>query len=1341
MHSGPGISHSAMRRTARVALAAVAAWLVIAVLGESSAASQTPQTIVSLTFDDGTATQFQADQMLADHGMDGTFYINSSRIGANDYYMTWGQLERLARHGNEIGGHTAHHANLPLTDATEARRQICLDRVNLLSQGFDAKNFAYPHGANNASVREMAQSCGYNSARSTSSAVAESIPPQDPYAIRVGTGSGDLAVLKNAVMQAEQSGGGWVPIVFHQICNACDSNWIRTVDFKAFLDWLQPRAGNGTVVRTVDEVIGGPLQAAVQPPPPPPAPNGFNALKNASLETDSNGDLTPDCWQFDGYGDHSFDWTRTSDAHTGSWAERVEIANHQTGDAKLVPVYDLGFCTPTVLAGHRYRLSAWYKSTTPVSFTTFARGSLGGFSFFESSPEFPPASTWTRVTWDTPVIPDGVSGMTFGLGLSSNGTLTVDDLGIDDAAPTGSADTTPPVVSLTAPSANSTVAGIVPLTATATDNVGIDRVDFLVDGAVVGSSSTQPYTLNWNARSVPNGTHTIGARAVDTSTNTATTASIRVMVANSTTNLLQNPSLEAGSASTPACWQLGGFGMNTFAWARTSDAHTGSFAQKLDVTSLSTGDRKLVVALDAGACAISAIVGRSYSVSAWYKSPSDPNPTGTQASIYAYYRNSAGGWVYWSQSPRLPASSTWAQAIWNTPALPVGATHISIGLGLNTVGTVTMDDFSLSDNAPLPDTTAPTSEITCNDEAGHGDEASGDEESHGCIDGYYRESVEVRLTAVDNEFGSGVASVRYTTDGSEPTATNGTTYGGAFSVPAPGATVKWRAYDKAGNAEPVRSEVIRIDPIAPASSIKCNGASCLSGPYSDAVSVSLEAADTGGSGVREIRYTTDGSEPTASSGNSYLGAFSVSGTKTVNYRAFDHAGNAEPVKTQTIQIENGAPTDGIAPTSSISCGGSACTSGYSNTPVSVSLAASDEGGSGVDEIRYTTDGTEPTASNGTAYTSPFALGSTTTVKYRAFDNAGNAEPVNSALIRVDTTAPATAIACNGGSCSGHFQPSVSVSLDSSDADSGVASIRYTTDGSDPTATNGTVYSAPFSLSVTRTVRYRAFDNVGNAEPVATRQVQVDGAAPSVTVTNLNAGDFVEGTATLTANAADDAGVARVDFLVDGQPVGASSTAPYSFAWNSQLVSDGTHSVSARAIDTAGNSKTSTAVSVMVANNNLLRNPSLETPAGSGASCWTRGGYGTNVFTWNRTSDAHSGSFAELLSITSLTTGDRKLVSAQDTGACAPGGIAGKTYTVTAWYKSTDRPTVFAYYRNSAGTWTYWSQSPRLDPSTAWVRRTWTTPPLPSGATAISVGLGLLSTGSVTMDDFGLFANG
>ncbi|MDX6216524.1 MAG: hypothetical protein QOG99_2108 [Frankiales bacterium] len=55
--------------------------VMISTLSCSATASATRPLTVSLTFDDGLADQMTAQQLLKNHGMVGTFYINSSFIG------------------------------------------------------------------------------------------------------------------------------------------------------------------------------------------------------------------------------------------------------------------------------------------------------------------------------------------------------------------------------------------------------------------------------------------------------------------------------------------------------------------------------------------------------------------------------------------------------------------------------------------------------------------------------------------------------------------------------------------------------------------------------------------------------------------------------------------------------------------------------------------------------------------------------------------------------------------------------------------------------------------------------------------------------------------------------------------------------------------------------------------------------------------------------------------------------------------------------------------------------------------------------------------------------------
>ena len=299
--------------------------------------------------------------MLNAHGMHATYFVNSPRISGDSAYMTWSNVADLAAAGNEIGGHTAYHADLPFIDPTEAQRQICYDRDNLLQRGYNVTNFAFPFGDYSPAVKSMVQNCGYNSARTTDvfpqANPSGPIPPPDPYQIDVGTDTPTLTSMENAVTAARQNGGGWVPIVIHHMCNACNIDYITPSDFNTFLDWLQGQAANNVVVKTMQEVVGGATQPQVPGPGLPPAPNGTNALRNSSLEQDSNGDGIPDCWTNDDFGNNNFSWTRTSDAHSGSFAEKLTVTNYVDGDNKLTVLPDLGYCTPSVNEGHRYRIT------------------------------------------------------------------------------------------------------------------------------------------------------------------------------------------------------------------------------------------------------------------------------------------------------------------------------------------------------------------------------------------------------------------------------------------------------------------------------------------------------------------------------------------------------------------------------------------------------------------------------------------------------------------------------------------------------------------------------------------------------------------------------------------------------------------------------------------------------------------------------------------------------------------------------------------------------------------------------------------------------------------------
>jgi peptidoglycan/xylan/chitin deacetylase (PgdA/CDA1 family) len=272
-----------------------------------AAAPARAATTVSLTFDDGQATQYAVKAPLASRGMHGTFYLNSGKVGTSDFYMSWTQASALASDGNEIGGHTLSHANISGTGLTDAqkRAEVCNDRQNLVARGFNPVSFAYPFGSSDAAAQAIVRDCGYISGRRVGGVVspnwcpqcgtprAESIPPLNAFDTRTpsfGSGELTLSAMQNVVTQAELSGGGWVQFVFHGVCESggCGEGWVKPSTFSALLDWLAPRAGHGTVVRTVRQVMeSAPPDTSIGSKPPAVTPDRSATFTLASNKAGS----------------------------------------------------------------------------------------------------------------------------------------------------------------------------------------------------------------------------------------------------------------------------------------------------------------------------------------------------------------------------------------------------------------------------------------------------------------------------------------------------------------------------------------------------------------------------------------------------------------------------------------------------------------------------------------------------------------------------------------------------------------------------------------------------------------------------------------------------------------------------------------------------------------------------------------------------------------------------------------------------------------------------------------------------------------------------------------------
>ncbi|HEX7087925.1 MAG TPA: Ig-like domain-containing protein [Vicinamibacterales bacterium] len=150
------------------------------------------------------------------------------------------------------------------------------------------------------------------------------------------------------------------------------------------------------------------------------------------------------------------------------------------------------------------------------------------------------------------------------------------------------ADTTPPVVAVTAPASGSTVSGEILLRATATDNVGIASVQFRIDGAVAGyEERVAPYETNFNTASLSDGKHTVTATARDAAGNTTTSAPVTFTVSNSQSQqpapsrVLIRLEAESGTVRSPMTKRSGGSASGQYVY--TTRANSGSVSYQVDI--------------------------------------------------------------------------------------------------------------------------------------------------------------------------------------------------------------------------------------------------------------------------------------------------------------------------------------------------------------------------------------------------------------------------------------------------------------------------------------------------------------------------------------------------------------------------------------------------------------------------------------------------------------------------------------------------------------------------------------------------------------------------------------
>lgn len=219
---------------------------------------------VSLTFDDGRASQAALAGIFGPRRLPYTVYLNTGLIGDANH-LSWAQVANAVAAGAELGAHTAHHTPLDTVDHATAVAAYQADIDAISAQGYPRPmSCSYPDGITTTTtdgypIPQIPADLGFSSGRGGKNRAAhETIPPGDPFliwqAITALSNTTTLATLQGLATASEAGGtvGPWVCLNTHEIDGTVG---VPSAVLAQFLDWLLARQAQGTYVMSVSDVI------------------------------------------------------------------------------------------------------------------------------------------------------------------------------------------------------------------------------------------------------------------------------------------------------------------------------------------------------------------------------------------------------------------------------------------------------------------------------------------------------------------------------------------------------------------------------------------------------------------------------------------------------------------------------------------------------------------------------------------------------------------------------------------------------------------------------------------------------------------------------------------------------------------------------------------------------------------------------------------------------------------------------------------------------------------------------------------------------------------------------
>jgi hypothetical protein len=818
----------------------------------------------------------------------------------------------------------------------------------------------------------------------------------------------------------------------------------------------------------------------------------------------------------------------TSVLASGTYTIRLIVTDDATNSSTATVTVDVDTVRPTVASA-----TAVSSTTVDVLFSEDINGSTVQAADFSINNGLTLSNAVLQ--GDSRTVRLTTSTQTGGLTYTMTVIGTVEDLAGNNVGTPNSAqftgfvtDSTPPSVSITDPTEGGIVGGVYTISADATDDTAMDRVEFYYDGVnLIGTDNTlpTPFTIGWDTTVLTEGAYTLTARAFDTSNNNTTSTGINVTVDNTNpTATITDPTpsqllpgttysivgtaddtnfaqytLEFGVGASPSVWN--DIGTNP----RTVSVVSGVLGG-WDTTSLSNGTYtiRLVVTDDANNSSTATVTVTVDSTQPTVASASAPSDTQVNVLFSEDLDGASIDPSYFTINFGLGVSGATLLGDNRTVQLTTdvqtgGLTYtVTVKLALPTIEDVAGNSAGTPNTTQFTgfeggDTTPPIVSIT-------------DPVNAQVIDGTYTISANASdETAMDRVefFYDGPTLIGTDNTGPQPYTIGWNTTlvaDGGYSLTAV-------AYDTSANNATSTPISVTVD--------NTNPTSVISDPLASQLLPGVNYVIVGtATDPNFLQYTLEyGAGASPSVWN-------------------DIGGNprSAPVAGSTLGQWNTSPlTDG---TYTIRLITTDVLSHTSTATVTVDI-----------------DSTSPTVVSATAV-------GTTTVDVLFSENMSGAS-INLAYFTIDNGLAVSAAVLHGDN----------------------QTVRLTTSAQNPSTTyTVTVKGTPPTVE----------DVAGNIVGVP-NTAQFDGFAggdvtpPTVSVVDPTEGGYVNSLESIDATATDDFAIDRVEFFYDSNLIGTDTFAPYNVVWDTTLLAETSYALTATAYDTSANNTTSTAVNVTVDN--------------------------------------------------------------------------------------------------------------------------------------------------------------